>query len=466
MDVSIVNGPAVLVLTVAAMLCVVISLFAVVLAGQHRQRRSLQKTEQQLLHMLEQMEDALQAQYASQREEMLRGLYQMNDSLITTFNSFGHSQAEQVQAVVRQNFDAVQSADARQRHLQQVVSDSLKQLDARFNAMEGRTEQRLQHMEEALQGMRRQTADSLSEIRSTVEEKLQSTLDKRLSESFSQVSERLEQVYRSLGEVHSLASGVGDLKKMLGNVKARGTWGEIQLGHLLEQVFTQTQYMRNAEVVPGSGERVEYAVCLPGRNDAKPVLLPIDSKFPQESYQRLADCSQEGDAAATESAKRALFTAVRTEAKRIGKYISPPYSTDFAVMFLPTEGLYAEVVRNAEAVEVIQREQRVLIAGPSTLLALLNSLQMGFRTVAIEKRSAEVWKLLGAVKHDFSGFAANLQKTQERLRQVTDQIDTTFAQTRRIEKRLERVEFADEPVLTAENAENGREDTTVAYFGN
>jgi len=288
--------------------------------------------------------------------------------------------------------------------------------------------------------LRDENAKKLNEIRLTVDEKLNETLEKRLTSSFSQVSERLEQVYRSLGEVHNLASGVGDLKRMLSNVKTRGIWGEIQLGALLEQALTENQYQRNVAVIPHSGERVEFAVCLPGHEEGAPVYLPIDSKFPQEDYARLAQAAEENDQQAVETAQKALMNTVRTEAKRIGKYIAPPYTTDFAVMFLPLEGLYAEVMRHSEAVETIQREQRILIAGPSTLLALLNSLQMGFRTLAIEKRSAEVWKLLGAVKSDFGSFSVVLQKTQEKLQQASNSIDNAFAKTKNIEKRLRRVE--------------------------
>ena len=274
-----------------------------------------------------------------------------------------------------------------------------------------------------------------------MDEKLNETLEKRLSSSFSQVSERLEQVYRSLGEVHSLAAGVGDLKRMLSNVKTRGVWGEIQLGALLEQALTNSQYDTNVAVVPGSSERVEFAVRLPGRDgNERPVYLPLDSKFPQEDYTRLAVAAGQGSPDEVENAQKALLAAIRTEAKRIGKYIAPPYTTDFAVMFLPLEGLYAEVVKHSDVVETLQREQRVLIAGPSTLLALLNSLQMGFRTLAIEQRSAEVWKLLGAVKGDFGSFAALLHKTQEKLQQATDSIDSAFVKTRAIEKRLRGVE--------------------------
>jgi DNA recombination protein RmuC len=227
---------------------------------------------------------------------------------------------------------------------------------------------------------------------------------------------------------------------MLGNVKTRGVWGEMQLGALLEQALTSSQYRCNIEVVPGTGERVEYAVCLPGKEGQGQLYLPIDSKFPQEDYARLTEAAELGDAAATEAARKGLMNAVRTEAKRIGKYIAPPHTTDFAVMFLPLEGLYAEVMRHADVVEVLQRQQRILIAGPSTLLALLNSLQMGFRTLAIEQRSAEVWELLGTVKTEFGVFAQLLLKTQEKLQQATDSIDTAFVRTRKIEKQLKNVE--------------------------
>jgi len=222
-------------------------------------------------------------------------------------------------------------------------------------------------------------------------------------------------------------------------------WGEIQLGGLLEEALTSTQYAVNVQVRPHTDERVEYAVCLPGKDGERPVYLPIDSKFPQEDYTRLVEASDLGDVAQTEAARKALANAVRVEAKRIaGKYVEPPYTTDFAIMFLPLESLYAEVVRNAELVEQLQRELRVVVAGPSTLLAMLNSLQMGFKTLAIEKRSAELWRLLGAVKTDFGNFSQVLQKTQEKLRQATDTIDTAFVRTRSIERKLRRVEALDE----------------------
>ena len=372
------------------------------------------------------------------RNELIQNMHQLNDSLIATFSQITRSHSEQVNAVIRQGYENAQAFDQRQQSMQRIVDENMQRNEQRMESLR-------KTMDENLRLLREENAKKLTEMRNTVDEKLNDTLEKRLNSSFSQVSERLEQVYRSLGEVHSLASGVGDLKRMLSNVKTRGVWGEIQLGALLEQALTENQYDINVAVKPGSNERVEFAIRLPGRNDSgQPVYLPIDSKFPQEDYARLAEATQNGDQAAIENAQKALLAAVKTEAKRIGKYIAPPYTTDFAVMFLPLEGLYAEIVKHSQMVESLQREYRVMLAGPSTLLALLNSLQMGFRTLAIEQRSAEVWKLLGAVKSDFGSFATVLQKTQEKLQQATDSIDSAFIKTRHIEKRLRSVESIDE----------------------
>jgi len=424
---------ALIAVLVLACFILLIALLAVLVAHRRQNAQSAQKLAKHMGDGFAGLEEVQYQQDALQREELIRNLHQLNESLISTFGSISRTQNEQVSAVIRQSYENAQAFDQRQQSLQQMLGENLRQ-------MEGRIENLRRTTDENLRMMREDNAKKLAEIRSTVDEKLNDTLEKRLSSSFSQVSQRLEQVYKSLGEVHSLASGVGDLKRMLSNVKTRGVWGEIQLGALLEQALTDSQYQRNVAVIPHSTERVEFAVCLPGHEDGAPVYLPIDSKFPQEDYARLAKAAEEGSPQDVEAAQKALIGAVRTEAKRIGKYIVPPHTTDFAVMFLPLEGLYAEVMRHSEAVEAIQREQRILIAGPSTLLALLNSLQMGFRTLAIEKRSAEVWKLLGAVKSDFGSFAALLHKTQEKLQQATDSIDSAFIKTRTIEKRLRRVE--------------------------
>ena len=446
-------------LLVLALLLLSVLLLAFTLATLIHQRRAasreLRDLDAKLDDRLNDMEDALLRQSLEQREELLRSLQQLNDSVLRTVSAVTRSQGEQVNALIKQSYDNAQAFDQRQQSMQRITEESLRRLEARMQQSEERAARQLaqndlrmetlrKSMDESARELREGNARQLEEMRKTVDEKLHETLEKRLGDSFTQISERLEQMYRSLGEMQNLANGVGDLKRMLGNVKSRGVWGEMQLGALLEQALTSAQYETNVEVVPASGERVEYAVRLPGRDAERPVYLAIDSKFPQEDYARLADASQGLDAQAVEAARKALLNAVRTEAKRIGKYISPPFTTDFAVMFLPLEGLYAEVMRDAGTVDAIQREQRVLIAGPSTLLALLNSLQMGFRTLAIERRSAEVWKLLGAVKTDFGSFAQTLQKTQEKLQQATDSIDTAFVRTRSIEKKLRRVEALDE----------------------
>jgi DNA recombination protein RmuC len=281
----------------------------------------------------------------------------------------------------------------------------------------------------------------LDEMRQTVDEKLQGTLERRLNESFKLVSERLELVHEGLGEMRTLASGVGDLKKVLVNVKARGTWGEMQLANLLEQVLSPEQYEANVTTKPDTGDRVEFAVKLPGREEGERVWLPIDAKFPREDYERLVEASEKGNVAAVEEASKQLELRIKSQAKMIrDKYIEPPGTTDFAILFLPVEGLYAEVLRRPGLVESIQRECRVSIAGPTTLAALLNSLQMGFRTLAIAKRSSEVWKVLGAVKTEFTKFGDVLAGVKKKLQQATDRIDDVQVRTRAINKKLSDVQ--------------------------
>ena len=436
-------------------LCIAIVLLAMVLASVRSQRSQTV----QLLRILQQQQNAgidgirddLAAQSSMQRDELLSGIQRSNDSVLTMLSGVMQLQSDQVNTLIKQSQDTTAVFDHRQQAMQRITEESLRRMelqmqntDAQAAALltqnDARIETLRQAVETGLTQLRTENAQKLEEMRRTVDEKLNDTLEKRLSGSFEQVSQRLEQVYRSLGEMNTLASGVGDLKRMLGNVKTRGVWGEMQLGALLEQALTGSQYCCNVEVVPGSGERVEYAVCLPGKDGQGRLYLPIDSKFPQEDYARLTEAADLGDGAAAEAARKALMNAVKTEAKRIGKYIAPPHTTDFAVMFLPLEGLYAEVMRNTDVVETLQRQQRILVAGPSTLLALLNSLQMGFRTLAIEQRSAEVWELLGTVKSEFGVFAQLLMKTQEKLQQATDSIDTAFVRTRKIEKQLKNVE--------------------------
>ena len=447
------------ILVLAALVVAVFLLMVLLMVVTRRgtgDQKQLRVLENDLADGLRQMEAALAQQSLAQREEQLRTLQMIGDSLAGLINRGTDVQNNILNTWQQSAYEQERSQDTRQARMYQLTEESLGKIDLRMKAVdstlearlmqnEGRMERLREQLEKSMGEMRAENAQKLEEMRHTVDEKLQDTLERRLTQSFTQVSERLEQVYQSLGEVHRLADGVGDLKRVLGNVKKRGVWGELQLGRLLAESLTSTQYAQNVQVRPGSDERVEYAVCLPGKEGEKTVYLPIDSKFPQEDFARLAEASDQGDAVKTEAARKALLTAVRVEAKRIaGKYIDPPHTTDFAMMFLPLESLYAEIMRDSEVVEQVQREHRIVIAGPSTLFAMLNSLQMGFRTLAIERRSAEVWRLLGAVKTDFGAFAQVLQKTQEKLRQATDTIDTAFVRTRSIERKLRRVEAIDE----------------------
>jgi DNA recombination protein RmuC len=277
-------------------------------------------------------------------------------------------------------------------------------------------------------------------MRKTVDEKLQGTLEKRLGESFKLVSDRLEQVHKGLGEMQSLAVGVGDLKKVLTNVKTRGSWGEIQLGNLLDQILTPDQYEKNVSTKTGSADRVEFALKLPGRDDGKPVWLPIDAKFPKEDYERLVEAADRADVEAVEQASRQLEIRIKAEAADIHKkYIDIPNTTDFGILYLPTEGLYAEVLRRPGVADSVQRDFRVVIAGPTTLAALLNSLQMGFRTLAIEKRSSEVWAVLGAVKTEFGKFGGVIEKVQKKLQEASNVIDDAVARKKVMERKLRTV---------------------------
>ncbi|SEQ27123.1 DNA recombination protein RmuC [Solimonas aquatica] len=320
--------------------------------------------------------------------------------------------------------------EAQRASLQQLVDTQLKQGEALRGSVE-----------ENLKTLRADNAEKLEQMRRTVDEKLHETLEKRLGDSFKLVSERLEQVHKGLGEMQALAVGVGDLKRVLGNVKTRGIFGEVQLAALLEQVLTVEQYAANIATKPGSAERVEFAIKLPGRSDEGPVWLPIDAKFPREDYERLLEAQDRADPAAAEAAAQALERRIKLEAQNISsKYISPPHTTDFGILFLPTEGLYAEVLRRPGLFEALQREHRVTITGPTTLLATLNSLQMGFRTLAIEQRSSEVWRVLGAVKTEFAKFGEVLDKVKKKLDEASTQIEATGVRSRAISRRLREVE--------------------------
>ena len=292
-----------------------------------------------------------------------------------------------------------------------------------------------------LQELQKDNAQQIERMRATVDEKLQGTLEKRLGESFKLVSERLEKVHQGLGAMQQLASDVGGLQRVLTNVKTRGGWGEVQLGTLLEQLLTPEQFDRNVQTRDESGERVDYAIKLPGEGNGAAVWLPIDAKFPMEDYQRLITAQESGDSTLTEGAMKDLEAQLRKSAKDIcAKYINPPNTTDFALMFLPTEGLYAEAIRRVGLVEQVQRDCRVVFAGPTTLAALLNSLQMGFRTLAIQKRSSEVWNLLAGVKTEFAKFGDALSKVKDKLDQAASDMDKVAVRSRAITKKLRDVE--------------------------
>ncbi len=358
------------------------------------------------------------AQARALREEVAGALDRLAESLRKGQSLTAQGQAEQLVAFGQQLASLGEATDRRLEALRGTVSEQLR-------------------------AIQEDNAAKLDKMRETVDERLQGTLEARLGESFRAVSERLEQVQRGLGEMQALASGVGDLKRVLTNVKTRGTWGEVQLGALLEQALSPAQFETNVETREHSGERVEFAVRLPGRDpaDDSPVWLPIDAKFPHEDYQRLTDAAERGDAEAVEAAARQLENRVKVCAREIhDKYLDPPHTTDFGVLFLPTEGLYAEVLRRPGLAETLQRDCRVLVAGPTTLWAILNSLQMGFRTLAIERRSSEVWTVLGAVKTHFGRFGELLSSVQKKLQEATNKMDVVSRQSRTIERKLRDVE--------------------------
>ena len=351
-----------------------------------------------------------------QRDELGQSLKSFNDSVLKGMTDMSRLLKEQMESFSLQ-VQQVMAVNAQQQEtLRQVVATRLQQ-------------------------MQEDNTKRLDQMRATVDEKLQGTLEKRLGESFKHVSERLEQVHKGLGEMQTLATGVGDLKRVLTNVKSRGGWGEVQLAALLEHILAPEQFARNVKIGEISGAVVEFALRLPGRGDGEEVWLPIDAKFPLEDYERLVEAQEKAHTEALEIAGKNLSLRIKAEAKNISeKYVVPPKTTDFAIMFLPNEGLYAEVIRRPGLVETIQRDHRVVIAGPTTFAALLNSLQMGFRTLAIEKRSSEVWKLLGAVKTDFGKFGEILAGVKKKLEQASQTMDDAARRSRAIERKLQVVQ--------------------------
>lgn len=345
-------------------------------------------------------------------------------------------------ATVTQDAALARLAEHQANALQRFSATLNDQLKALTQANDQRMGEMRASVEQKLAAIQADNERKLEQMRATVDEKLHATLELRLGESFKQVADRLDQVHKGLGEMQTLARDVGSLSRVLNNVKTRGIFGEVQLAGLLEQVFTPDQYAVNVETVPGSGARVEFAIRLPGqRADGVPLWLPIDAKFPREDYERLLDAQERADPLATEAAAKAIETRLRHEAKAIrDKYLAPPHTTDFAILFVPTEGLYAEALRRPGLMEALQRECRVMLAGPTTLLATLNSLQMGFRTLALEKRSVEVWEVLGAVKTEFQKFGDALAKTRKKLDEASSSIEMAERRSRVMARELRAVE--------------------------
>ncbi len=347
--------------------------------------------------------------------------------------------AASAQAQARHTLDARDAQDVALKRLSDAIGEQLRALsegnERRLGEVRAAVESKLAALQEG-------NEKKLEQMRATVDEKLHATLEQRLGESFKQVADRLEQVHKGLGEMQTLARDVGSLNRVLTNVKTRGIFGEVQLAGLLEQVFTPEQYATNVATVPGSSERVEFAIRLPGqRDDGAPLWLPIDAKFPREDYERLLEAQERADVAAMDTAAKGIDTRLRLEARSIrDKYIAPPHTTDFAILFVPTEGLYAEALRRPGLVQAMQSEFKVMLAGPTTLLATLTSLQMGFRTLALEKRSAEVWEVLGAVKTEFGKFGDVLAKTRKKLEEATNTIDQAQTRTNVMTRRLKAVE--------------------------
>ncbi len=382
-----------------------------VLDGQERSDRALR--EEMGRARLEAAQNSQQV-----RDDVARALAGLADSTVASIGQMGLQQAAQFESFSQRLQALTQLNERRSAELRAIVDERLRQ-------------------------MQTDNAQRLEQMRQTVDERLTATLEQRLGESFKQVSERLEQVHKGLGEMQTLAHGVGDLKQVLTNVKTRGTWGEVQLGALLEQMLSPEQYAQNVACKLGCAERVEFAVKLPGQpgRDGEPVWLPIDAKFPVEDYQRMLDAQDRGDLAALDTAARALEARIKASARDIqSKYLDPPRTTDFAIMFLPTEGLYAEVLRKPGFADSLQRDFRVLVTGPTTLGAVLNSLQMGFRILTVEKRSSEVWQLLGAVKTQFGQFGVLLDKVHKRLDQASTTIEDAARKSRTIERRLSTVQ--------------------------
>ena len=397
--------------------------------GQQGQgtQQALARSEGALSHLSQHVN--LQLRELNQGSQQAMG--EFREALAQRLAHMDTSLTQRVDALTRANLQSLAALKAD-------VHTQLAQL-AQANVQQA--EQLRATLNERLAAIQSDNASRLEQMRQTVDEKLHATLEQRLGESFKQVSDRLEQVHKGLGEMQTLAGSVGDLKRVMTNVKSRGTWGELQLGMIIENVLTAEQYARNVKTVPGSDELVEFAIRLPGKREDQPVWLPIDSKYPIEHYQRLMDAQESMDKAAIQSASNGFESSIRLEAKKIySKYVAPPHTTDFAVLYLPTEGLFAEVMRRPGLVEAVQNDCRVMITGPANLAAMLNSLQMGFKTLAIEKRSSEVWSLLGMVKTEFAKFGDVVEATKKSIDAAAKKFDEVGVRTRAIQRKLRDVQ--------------------------
>jgi DNA recombination protein RmuC len=420
------------ILAAAAVTAVVAIVLLVRLARVPGQTSATQARVEQLAHENERLERELREALAEGRRE--------------TGDAARAARAEQAQAIGQMS----QTLSAQMAGFASVQNSQLDAFAARLGALTESNDRRIGELREAVEKRLGELAagneKKLEEMRVTVDEKLHKTLESRLAESFRHVSERLEQVHKGLGEMQTLAAGVGDLKRVLSNVKTRGVLGEVQLAALLEQILAPGQYATNVATRAGSNDRVEFAIRLPGRDGESVVWLPIDAKFPLEDYERLAKAQEAADVDGVELAAKALEARIRLEARTIAeKYLEPPGTTDFALLYLPFEGLYAEVLRRPGLFDALQREHRVTVCGPTTLTAILNSLQMGFRTLAIEQRSSEVWQILGAVKGEFGKFGEVLARTKKKLEEATNTIGSAEVRTRAIERKLRGVEALPAP---------------------
>lgn len=407
-----------------------------------------------LQHLERELRDEVARSAAVTRQELTQTLSTFQLTLLTQQSDVARTQNEQIDsfrtqlaATQQQQVDTLGHAGEQQALSLQRFSDTLiDQLRALSLSNDQRMAEVRATVEQKLSAIQADNEAKLEQMRATVDEKLHATLEQRLGESFKQVADRLEQVHRGLGEMQGLAKDVGSLNRVLTNVKTRGMFGEVQLAGLLEQVFTPDQYAAQVETVPGSNARVDFAVRLPGRReDGAPLWLPIDAKFPRDDYERLLDAQERADKPQADAAARAIEQRLRLEAKTIReKYVAPPHTTEFAILFVPTEGLYAEALRRPGLMEALQREFRVTLAGPTTLLATLTSLQMGFRTLALEARSAEVWEVLGAVKTEFGKFGDVLAKTRRKLKEAADTIDDAQTRTNVMSRKLKSVQSLSE----------------------